>query len=99
MRSWRWYSKVLFALLLAAFTWFVWPTAWAYSGPTGSGYQGGTLVRRNRITGAVQTRNVFRDASWHSNTPDPPKRMRLPEEILHPEEFPPEVIPPEEFAP
>ena len=30
MRSWRWYSKVLFALLVAAFAYWVWPTPWRY---------------------------------------------------------------------
>ncbi len=30
MRTWRWYSKVLFALLVAAFAYFVWPTPWRH---------------------------------------------------------------------
>jgi hypothetical protein len=30
MRSWRWYSKLLFALLVAAFAYWVWPTPWQY---------------------------------------------------------------------
>ena len=30
MRHWRWYSKLLFALLVAAFAYFVWPTPWMY---------------------------------------------------------------------
>jgi hypothetical protein len=30
MRTWRWYSKLLFALLVAAFAYFVWPTPWRY---------------------------------------------------------------------
>ena len=30
MQSWRWYSKVLFALLVLAFAYCVWPTPWRY---------------------------------------------------------------------
>jgi len=30
MRTWRWYSKLLFALLVAAFAYLVWPTPWRY---------------------------------------------------------------------
>ena len=50
MRQWRWYSKLLFALLVAAFAYFVWPTPWMYFG-NGMGGQVGTIVRVNRITG------------------------------------------------
>jgi hypothetical protein len=36
---WRWYSKLLLALLVAAFAYFVWPTPWMYfTVPSGSGY-------------------------------------------------------------
>ena len=50
MRQWRWYSKLLFALLVAAFAYFVWPTPWMYFG-NGMGGQVGTMVRVKRITG------------------------------------------------
>ncbi len=50
MRTWRWYSKLLFALLVAAFAYCVWPTPWMYFG-NGMGGQVGTIVRVNRITG------------------------------------------------
>jgi hypothetical protein len=30
MRAWRWYSKVLLALLAVAFGYLVWPTPWRY---------------------------------------------------------------------
>jgi hypothetical protein len=46
MRTWRWYSKVLFALLVAAFAYWVWPTPYLYlHGPQG------IPVRVNRFTG------------------------------------------------
>jgi len=67
MRTWRWYSKVLFALLVAAFAYFVWPTPYAYFvvemparvsfSSTGSGLGtvpvpgGNQLIRVNRFTG------------------------------------------------
>jgi len=47
MQRWRWYSKVLFALLVAAFAYFVWPTPYVYlPGPEG------VPVRVNRFTGS-----------------------------------------------
>jgi len=48
MRSWRWYSKVLFALLVAAFAYSVWPTPWMY------GLDGTPPRRVNRLTGQVE---------------------------------------------
>ena len=68
MRAWRWHSKVLFALLVAAFAYSVWPTPWRYftverPGQFGGGRllddvrvgaPGGTaLVRVNRFTGSA----------------------------------------------
>jgi hypothetical protein len=50
MRSWRWYSKVLFALLVVAFAYFVWPTPWRYTGGPS-----GRLLRINRLTQSVDT--------------------------------------------
>ncbi len=44
MRHWRWYSKVLFALLVAAFAYWVWPTPWRYD------HTSGNLVRIHRAT-------------------------------------------------
>jgi len=46
MGSWGWYSKVLFALLVAAFAYWVWPTPYLYL----HGLQG-IPVRVNRFTG------------------------------------------------
>jgi len=48
MRSWRWYSKLLLALFLLAFAYWVWPTPWRYS--ESEGY----TMRENRFTGRVQ---------------------------------------------
>jgi hypothetical protein len=49
MRTWRWYSKLLFALLVAAFAYFVWPTPWRYDHT-----RDGTLVRIHRVTGKTE---------------------------------------------
>jgi len=49
MRTWRWYSKVLFALLVAAFAYWVWPTPWRYEIVWG----GEALIRVNRFTGSA----------------------------------------------
>jgi hypothetical protein len=49
MRQWRWYSKVLFALLVAAFAYWVWPTPWRYEKVQRWGEE--TLIRVNRFTG------------------------------------------------
>lgn len=49
MRSWKWYSKVLFVLVLVAFGWWVWPTPWeTYRDATGG------RVRVNRFTNRSQ---------------------------------------------
>jgi hypothetical protein len=56
MRSWRWYSKVLFALLAAAFAYWVWPTPWRYDH-----WEGGGAIRTHRVTGRMQ---VLRDSGW-----------------------------------
>jgi len=55
MRNWRWYSKVLFALLVAAFAYFVWPTQWQYETVNPS------LVRIHRITGRTE---ALRRTGW-----------------------------------
>jgi hypothetical protein len=50
MRHWRWYSKLLFALLVAAFAYFVWPTPWTYYDNVDAwGVQ--STLRTNRFTG------------------------------------------------
>ena len=57
MRHWRWYSKVLLALLVAAFAYFVWPTPWVpYSRST-------EIIRVHRVTGHTQVllRRGWRD--------------------------------------
>ena len=61
MRHWRWYSKVLFALVLAAFAYWVWPTPWER-------FQWGDRApgRVNRFTGAVEF-NVGH--GWHRWNP------------------------------
>ena len=46
MRTWRWYSKLLFALLIAAFAYFVWPTPWDC-------LKAVPPVFRNRLTGGI----------------------------------------------
>jgi hypothetical protein len=58
MRSWRWYSKLLFALAVVAVCYFVWPTPWRTS-PTIHAHSGiPVLVRQNRLTGRFQYRIV-----------------------------------------
>jgi hypothetical protein len=53
MRSWRWYSKLLFALLVAAFAYFVWPTPWMYFiGETP--VSGSFPIRIHRLTGKME---------------------------------------------
>ena len=47
MRTWRWYSKVVLALVLLAFAYSVWPTPWYYM-------EGG-WQRVNRLTGSLQS--------------------------------------------
>jgi hypothetical protein len=49
MRTWRWYSKVLFALLVASFAYYVWPTPWRYLPSAGR-----EDVRVHRVTGRIQ---------------------------------------------
>ena len=60
MRSWRWYSKLLCALVLAAFAYFVWPTPWHYH------HHGTTLLRINRLTGTIERpgRPVDNEHGW-----------------------------------
>jgi hypothetical protein len=47
MRTWRWYSKVLLALAILAFAYFVWPTPYRYFTVRGVAH------RENRFTGEV----------------------------------------------
>ena len=64
MSRWRWYSKLLFAILVAAFAWYVWPTQWAYYRLDPSVAVGGAsdqvvvehskVIRVNRFTGKVE---------------------------------------------
>jgi hypothetical protein len=86
MRSWRWYSKVLFALLVAAFTYLGWPTPWYYVPPApGSAHDLGTgIVRVHRVTGEVQR---VRAGYWEQMVPPWSKARpwgtgRLAEEVL-----------------
>ena len=55
MRSWKWYSKVLFGLVVAAFAWFVWPTPWKYLGPG---------IRVERITGKAWALDETSKTGW-----------------------------------
>ena len=48
MRHWRWYSKVLFALLAAAFAYWVWPTPWQHF------TRGELPIRTHRVTGRTE---------------------------------------------
>jgi len=74
MRHWRWYSKLLFALLVAAFAYFVWPTPWQYYMVPGSSSPAMTTIisiesfdsfyRINRATGWVQ---VWRRGGKHGD--------------------------------
>ena len=59
MRNWKWYSKVLLVLVLAAFAYWVWPTPWAYGT-----IEAGVLMRRHRISGSIQIRVVPEDKAW-----------------------------------
>lgn len=68
MRHWRWYSKLLFALLVAAFAYWVWPTPWRYD------HVREIPIRTHRVTDRAQ---MFR-GDWESL---PPPR-RLPETAL-----------------
>lgn len=47
MGKWRWYSKLLLALVLAAFAYFVWPTPYSWYPVERSRY----MIQRNRVTG------------------------------------------------
>ena len=59
MRHWRWYSKLLFALVVAAFAYFVWPTPWRHF----TAYMGDMTLtyREHRITGETQ---LFYRGEW-----------------------------------
>jgi len=56
MRHWRWRSKALFAILVAAFAYYVWPTPWRYfSDESYRGGSGGVCnIRVHRVTGRAQ---------------------------------------------
>jgi hypothetical protein len=49
MRTWRWYSKLLFALLVAAFAYLVWPGPWHYVSTSSA-----QIVRVHRLTGRTE---------------------------------------------
>ena len=68
MRSWRWYSKVLFALLVVAYAYWVWPTPWRDEGyvTNPSGVQ--MEVRLRRITGRAQFLSYY---GWEDQQPRP----------------------------
>jgi len=54
VQHWKWYSKVALALLVAAFAYWVWPTAWV------TWRVGDTWLRVNRLTARVQVLDVDR---------------------------------------
>jgi hypothetical protein len=58
MRRWRWYSKVLFVLVVAAFAYWVWPTPYRYLPVPGENLIGRAWLavglRVNRFTGDIQ---------------------------------------------
>jgi hypothetical protein len=57
MRTWRWYSKVLLGLALAAFAYWVWPTAWVHCTtffPGSAGPPEMVSARVNRFTGRTE---------------------------------------------
>jgi|GEM_PF-3578686 len=51
MRTWRWYSKLLFALLVTAFAYFVWPTPWRYHDFDGVPFRSHRLTDRVQVLG------------------------------------------------
>ena len=57
MRTWRWYSKLLFALVVAAFAYCVWPTPWMYYPVSATTIRTLGLHRVNRMTGRVEYYN------------------------------------------
>ena len=78
MRSWRWYFKVLFALLVAAFAYWVWPTPWQTEKVRGD------TMRVNRVTGAAQVLRVYGwDDVWRPlpGGPEGPQGDRAAEAI------------------
>jgi hypothetical protein len=52
VRSWRWYSKLLFALLVSAFAYWVWPTPWRHSSLVVG--EVALPVRVHRVTGRAE---------------------------------------------
>lgn len=81
MRSWRWYSKVLFALLVAAFAYWVWPTPWQYLPPplpkgidTEYGW-GIVALRFNRFTGRIQALSSGGPGFWYPFSMAPAIRL------------------------
>ena len=88
MRSWRWYSKVLLALLVAAFAYWVWPTPYQYLPPplpkgmdteyddwgreTDSGI---VALRFNRFTGMIQALSRDGPGYWYAYAMPPTVRL------------------------
>ncbi len=58
-----WYWKVGIALLVVAFVYLVWPTAWRYE------HHAGLLVRIDRLRG---TTDVLTGDGWNEWRPPPP---------------------------
>ena len=87
MKHWRWYSKVLLALALLAFAYWVWPTPWSSFRTTTAflpdpkqnmmvkapnGWR--IEIRENRLTHRVQYRGVLCDGEWLDDLPYPKRR-------------------------
>ena len=70
MRTWRWYSKLGFALLLAAFAYCVWPTPWRYFPPPRNyeefDFSEVISVRLNMLSGEVQALFVTLPVGWRA---------------------------------
>ena len=58
MRTWRWYSKVLLALVALAFAYWVWPTPYRYWNDHAWSF------RVNRFTGTAQAVKALHGGTW-----------------------------------
>jgi hypothetical protein len=81
MRHWRWYSKVLLGLVLAAFAYWVWPTPWGYDHTRLSDEE--CVIRLNRVTGRPHLLLlVTKGEPWYTwvafnqGPPEPASRQR-----------------------
>jgi len=83
MRTWRWYSKVLLALVVVAFAYYVWPTPWtcyqlnpsvsSTSDNPARPASGGIIeysiwLRVNRFTGRTEILSGYR--GWEPSKPE-----------------------------